>query len=204
MVWHAYQLNPRDFFEDCLRYGKLKFWRTGLPWSAVNSCIENDTFEFMATNEAIQNFESRTGYPWNNIDQPDLSIACPGCSNFHSVPWSGWNSASAWVAHFGSATILAGEGSAIGFADKNFCFKGPCSVVMNHELLKIEKFRHDIEALRRMDISLPGTILNLEGMLINSTMAMSEADGISRNSRETTHSRAPSPFFSQPPHPWTQ
>ena len=164
MVWHAYQLNPRNFFEDCIRYGKLKFWRTGLPWAAVNSCIENDNFDFMATEEAIQSFELQTGYPWNNIDQQDLIIKCPSCFKLHSVPWTGWNSTSAWVTHSGNMGKFAGEANAAGFADKRFHFWAPCGVEIDHELLKIKKFRHDIEALRWKDVPMPGTILNLEGM----------------------------------------
>lgn len=37
MVWHAYTLNPRHFFEDCLRAGKMDLWYTGLPWKAIVS-----------------------------------------------------------------------------------------------------------------------------------------------------------------------
>ena len=59
---------------------------------------------------------------------------------------------------------LAGEANAAGFADKRFYFTAPCGVEMTHELLKIMKFRQDIEALRWKDIPMPGTILNLEGM----------------------------------------
>ena len=66
MVWHAYQLNPRDFLEDCIRHGKMGFWRAGLPWSAIDACISNEMFEFEAPIEAVKNFVGATGLPWNS------------------------------------------------------------------------------------------------------------------------------------------
>ena len=171
MVWHAYQLNPRDFLEDCIRYGKLKFWRTGFPWAAVNSCINNDNFEFMATNQAIGLFESKTGHSWNNIDDQNLCINCPSCSRPHTVPWTKWNSQTAWLSNPGNRGKLRGETEANGFADQKFMFTTPCGIVFDHDLLKTQKFRRDMEALLAKDVPMPGTILDIDGIYVQSEVS---------------------------------
>lgn len=165
MVWHAYQLNPRNFLEDCLRYGKMRFWRTGLPWAAIDSCINNETFQFTPTAAAIMNFERGTGYPWNSLDETSAArVGCPMCNQVHFVPLTRWDSKSAWeTTRYGSNSVLKGELTGNGFADKGFHFRGPCGIVIDHELLKTQKFRRDIEALRFNEIPMPKTLLNHDG-----------------------------------------
>lgn len=58
---------------------------------------------------------------------------------------------------------LRGEIEATGIADKSFSFSCPCGTVINHELLKTQKFRKDMEALRFDDIPMPGTLLDIKG-----------------------------------------
>ena len=171
MVWHAYQLNPRDFLEDCIRYGKLKLWRTGFPWVAVDSCINNDNFDFMATKQAIGLFESKTGHSCNNIDDQNLCINCPSCSRPHTVPWTKWNSQTAWLSNPGNRGKLRGETEANGFADQKFMFTTPCGIVFDHDLLKTQKFRRDMEALLAKDVPMPGTILDIDGIYVQSEVS---------------------------------
>ena len=165
MVWHAYQLNPRDFLEDCLRYGKMRFWRTGLPWKVINSCIDNDTFEFNPPTEAVQYFERRTKHSFNSLQDPYLvRIQCPMCNEDHSFPWTTWNSKAAWtIEKVGRNEILKGETSGSGFADKNFLCRAPCGFLFDHEQLKTQKFLKDIQLLRFKDVPMPGTLLSLDG-----------------------------------------
>lgn len=40
MVWHSFMLNPRTYLEDCLRFGMMGLWKTGLPWKAVDAVID--------------------------------------------------------------------------------------------------------------------------------------------------------------------
>ena len=136
-----------------------------MPWIAVNSCINNDNFEFMATNQAIGLFESKTGYSWNNIDDQNLCIDCPLCSKTHTVPWTKWNIQTAWMPQPGNGK-LRGETEANGFADQKFMFKAPCGIVFDHDLLKAQKFRQDMEALLTNDVPMPGTILDIDGIYI--------------------------------------
>jgi hypothetical protein len=164
MVWHSYQLNPRDFLEDCLRYGKLKFWRTGLPWAAINDCLDDKSFHFIASTEAVKRYEEQTGHAWNSLNDPSkASVQCPHCSEVYDVPWTTWDSKSAWL-KCGSGNKLDGEDIEGGFADDKFKFETPCAFTINHNLLKTSKFRKDMIALRYCDFPMPGTILSLNGM----------------------------------------
>lgn len=163
MVWHAYQLNPRDFLEDCLRHGKMNFWRNGLPWSAINSCIDNDTFEFRAGSDAAESFRTKTGHQWNSLDDRETAVLqCPLCMKPTPVPWTTWNSPSMW--RKGSRGTLEGEHSAVGFADMAFratCINCKCDI--RHDDLKMMKFRKDMLALYKDDVPMPGTILSIDG-----------------------------------------
>ena len=35
MVWHSYQLNPRFFYEDCIRLNHMDLWGLPLPWKEI-------------------------------------------------------------------------------------------------------------------------------------------------------------------------
>ena len=175
MVWHAYQLNPRNFLEDCIRYGKLQFWTTGFPWALVNDCIDNETFEFQGNHETRFNFEAMTGLPWNSLsdDQPH-KIRCPQCASVHSLPWTLWGDEVAWITSSLDRKKLTGEFDANGYADKNFNIQASCGLEFDHELLKTQKFRSDMLALRSEDVPLPGTILDIEGNSSSSTVFLDD------------------------------
>ncbi len=77
-----------DFLEDCIRYGKLDFWRIGFPWAEINACIDNETFDFIGSQEAIQNFETMTGQSWDSLSEDNIiEIRCPKCASTYAVPW---------------------------------------------------------------------------------------------------------------------
>ncbi|KAL9131574.1 MAG: hypothetical protein Q9217_000531 [Psora testacea] len=162
MVWHAYQLNPRDFLEDCIRYGKLGFWRAGFPWAPINACIDNDTFQFKPTEKAKHNWKFKTGYAWDSLeDSGDAILTCPKCKKFVKVPWTGCNREGAWD---DDCRTSLGD-IARGFADKAMKVQcNNCHIYTSHEDLKLAKFRNDIEALMIHDYPMPGTILNLKGI----------------------------------------
>ena len=60
--------------------------------------------------------------------------------------------------------MLTGETEANGFADQKFMFPACCGVIFDHDLLKTQKFRQDMEALLNNDVPMPGTILDLDGI----------------------------------------
>ncbi|OJD28402.1 hypothetical protein ACJ73_00180 [Blastomyces percursus] len=158
MVWHAYMLNPRDFLEDCIRLGKMSFWRTGLPWAIVNSTIDHRTFEYNPPSEAAVNFSIRTGLQWDsNHDSPCKSLNCPQCEAHVIVPW-----------HQESPQIGSMDHPfeyCHGFGDENFkAVCNDCGVTITHEKLRVAKFRRDVQRLVTGCFPMPGTILDTTGI----------------------------------------
>ncbi len=154
MVLHAYMLNPRDFLEDCIRFGKINFWATGLPWNLIDSCIDNACFDYVASAEAIRAFETQTGLMWNNLhDGDDKLISCPGCQK---------NVKCAWTSTYPYSRGLEDRS---GYADKGFCVQcTSCGTSITHNLLRVAKFRKDVQLLLKDRRPMPGTILSLKGL----------------------------------------
>ncbi|TID21286.1 hypothetical protein E2P81_ATG04572 [Venturia nashicola] len=156
MVWHSYMLNPRCFFEDCFRYGKLDFFATGMPWPAIDPCIDNVTFEFKPSAQAVQNFETATGLCWSNLnDGMEKALSCPRCHSTISVPWT---QGSMWTT---GDKMAPGNG----YADGDFLVNcRACDTKITHEYLRVTKFKDDVEAFTRpSDTPLSGTVLTKDG-----------------------------------------
>lgn len=153
-------LNPRDFLEDCLRYGKLQFWKTGLPWAAIDSCIDNDSFEICASQQAQELFEAATKSAWDSLnDKSTILMPCPKCKRQLECPWTTCNNAFFQEADGGFPEVLGH-----GLADKQFELSCQfCGVIINHGVLRTQKFRRDLEQLLLNDVPMPGTILNVDG-----------------------------------------
>ena len=158
MVWHTFMLNPRSFTEDCIRYSKLSLWKTGMPWEAIDACIDNESFEYSASHEARQRFESHTSFAWDSLsDNPQIVIACPKCEKTVSSPWTTCDNENLWRAH------TPGE-LGTGYADKGFeAICGSCGFKTTHEILSGMKFRRDVELLQSYDYCMPGTVLDHDG-----------------------------------------
>ncbi|KAH8423186.1 uncharacterized protein LDX57_000940 [Aspergillus melleus] len=156
MVWHAHMLNPRSFLEDCLRDGKMSFWATGFPWKAINACIGNKTFEYDPGLKARSTFTAKTGFAWDNLhDSSRALVKCPSCTGRVSVYWT-------------DGVVTGPVGQMFedwkGFADKGFRETCPqCGYEIDHEKLRVEKFRQDITNLVKLDMPMPGTLFNNRG-----------------------------------------
>ncbi|GFF86582.1 hypothetical protein IFM60648_07757 [Aspergillus lentulus] len=157
MVWHAHMLNPRAFLEDCIRSGKMSFWASGFPWETINDCIDNRTLEYDAGDRARVSFSGLTRFAWDNLhDQLKKLIECPACENTVSVPWTRGRI---------SLPIQTAFDKFDGYADKNFnvkCLK--CGSTIDHELLRVRKFRRDVVDWLREKVPMPGTLYNLRGV----------------------------------------
>lgn len=158
MVWHSYLLNPRCFLEDCWRYNKIGFWKSGFPWDAVNSCIDNTSFDFSGTIQAQHLFTKETGLAWDNLHDPlEIHIPCPKCKQQTTAPWTTSGNCS-WSTNGGE------QGH--GYADKNFVLQCPsCSQTFDHDVLRGCKFRKDVERLLLKNAPMPGTVLKIDGMM---------------------------------------
>ncbi|KAF2089653.1 hypothetical protein K490DRAFT_55237 [Saccharata proteae CBS 121410] len=159
MVWHAYTLNPRAYFEDCLRYGKLDFWASAFPWRLVNDCVDTATFEYAVSPRAKEQWEKATGHRWDNLMDPmEKTLRCPLCPQAHylSIPWC----RQAGFVEKGSVEFYPGTG----FADKDFeHYCDQAGSTLNHDMLRVLKFRGDVQNLITKDIPVSGTILDHEG-----------------------------------------
>ncbi|KAE8381820.1 hypothetical protein BDV26DRAFT_254708 [Aspergillus bertholletiae] len=157
MVWHSHMLNPRNFLEDCIRYGKMSFWRTGFPFNAINTCIDNHVLEYKVGDESQKTFEQQAQLKWDNLEDPSTkNVECPACGLTSAVPWT----------EGGIGTDLrAAFRRCRGYADASF--KIPCRHCrqpIDHDRLKVAKFRKDLIALVEERRPMPGSICNIRGI----------------------------------------
>jgi hypothetical protein len=88
MVWHAFLLNPRNYLEDCVRFGLNNLWVTGLPWPAVNAALDT-SFNYTVPEEGKATFTAKTGHAWNNAeDSLNKTFHCPRCTQQLNIPWT--------------------------------------------------------------------------------------------------------------------
>ncbi|KAI4592233.1 hypothetical protein KJ359_011386 [Pestalotiopsis sp. 9143b] len=162
LVLHAHMLNPRLFLEDCLRYGHRALWTTGMPWYIVDQMID-DRFQYMASEKCKSNWTRATGRQWFNTDDKDTKIIrCPACSGEVSIPWTTCGQDRVdFETKFPPPRPqnIAGQGYGDGDLSQK-CSK--CTITINHELLRLAKFRHHVKYLVNNDQPLPGTILDMK------------------------------------------
>lgn len=162
MVWHSYMLNPRNYFADCVRYRKMDLWATGMPWEAVAEAIDNETFEYSPTEAAEDHFTKRAGgFAWKNVhDSPFAAIACPICQQSFPAPWTTYDDKTLWE---GPEVTEGGTG----YADKDFEIRCvSCGFLIQHEILRVQKFRKDVEERMIRTVPMPGTFLNNKGQSV--------------------------------------
>lgn len=154
MVWHAHMLNPRSFFEDCMRRGLRQLWTSGMPWPLINSSISID-FVYKVSDDCKAAWVGRTGHSWNSIDDPLFkSLNCPACKTLVSIPWT-----TCGVDENYSGEQLPGI-LGNGYGDGSLLFTCPaCAVFIDKELLSVSRFCKDTEALLARQRPMPGTIL---------------------------------------------
>ena len=129
-----------------------------MPWAVIEPCINRTTFEYGAGDTAVKHFEGRTGHKWNSLsDSPISTLECPSCRRPLPVQWTRWDSQDVWTQE------SHGESVATGLADKLFEAVCECGIVIDHEMLKIQKFRKDIQALHNLDVPMPGTLFSHTG-----------------------------------------
>ncbi|KAG2733118.1 hypothetical protein G9P44_004108 [Scheffersomyces stipitis] len=153
MVWHAFLLNPKSFYDNCVRNDILPFGMFPLPLKRLSDSIDNDSFVYKPSEVLKDNYldvvSSFTVEPTDLIYDMDnfamyeqlVSISCPSCDQIilKDIPYT--NDAST------------------GFADDGFKQKinyGKCrcqfSDIITHEELRKRQLYADV----RSDIPLPG------------------------------------------------
>ncbi|KAJ5669376.1 hypothetical protein N7462_010446 [Penicillium macrosclerotiorum] len=157
MVWHSHMLNPRDFLEDCIRSGRMSTWRTGFPFAAVNSCINDRTLEYDVSEKTRLLFEKQLKLKWDNLeDPPSKDVKCPRCRRANPVVWT--------EGGIGESVKEAYKDST-GYADRSFetTCQG-CSYPIDHNRLRVAKFRSDLIHLLEDKRPMPGGLYTLNGI----------------------------------------
>ena len=97
MVWHAFLLNPKTFYDSFTRTDFIVFAKYPLPLDRIHGCIDNTTFEFNVPEIYRQNYSSLL-QPFINdpndlifdpiddllvvrITDKKVKIYCPRCQN---------------------------------------------------------------------------------------------------------------------------
>lgn len=154
MVFHTHMLNPRNFLADCLRDGFRSTWHAGMPWKAVDECID-ERFQYNVPEAAKYRWTEWTQRPWDQFtERLNRSIACPRCKKIMSVPWTSTSrpetSREPWVT----------DDPGSGFAEAGFsvdCDK--CKQVISHDTLRLGRFKSDVQYLLTTRRPLKGTIV---------------------------------------------
>jgi hypothetical protein len=81
-------LNPRNYLEDCIRFGMPNLWATGMPWAVVNAAIDIN-FNYTVRDEAKASFVTATGHKWDNAEDSLVKkLNCPRCQQALEIPWT--------------------------------------------------------------------------------------------------------------------
>jgi hypothetical protein len=157
MVWHSHMLNPRDFLEDCIRSGKMSTYRTGFPFSAVDVCINDRTLEYTVPDKTKGLFEQRLKLNWDNLhDPPGKDLECPRCTQINTILWTEGGIGESVKEAFKEST---------GFADRSFATTCKhCRCLINHDRLRVAKFRSDLVELLQDKLPMPGSLYNINGV----------------------------------------
>ncbi|KAI1119297.1 hypothetical protein F5Y14DRAFT_460544 [Nemania sp. NC0429] len=160
MVWHAHMLNPRAYFEDCMRHGLRELWHTGLPWQRINDAIDT-SFNYKVSPEYMVRWEQTTKRKWENADDPSTETlpSCPECKKINVVPWS---TCSVTRDSSDTAPSLVGQGYGDGEFKTN-CAN--CGKILKRDYIEVRGFTNDVKRLLAQKRPMPGTILdNRTGM----------------------------------------
>ncbi|KAJ8127435.1 hypothetical protein O1611_g6200 [Lasiodiplodia mahajangana] len=154
MVWHAHMLNPRAYFEDCMRRGLKELWHLGMPWQLVNDAIDTQ-FDYNVSFECMARWEETTNRKWDNVDDPFTKVLppCPECNTPNVVPWSTCGKPE--DSHDGLSSI---DGQ--GYGDADFWTNcATCGKRLKRDYLEVSQFAADVKRLLSHEHPMPGTLL---------------------------------------------
>ncbi|QIW99532.1 hypothetical protein AMS68_005050 [Peltaster fructicola] len=170
LVWHAFMLNPRAYFEDCLRKGKMHMWQHNFPWELVARAIDSETFIYTPNETSIVAFVASTGRVWDNNDESSgKRIICPKCRRINEASWTVIDNVPISASSLEQAKQLVEVmlSSGTGYCDQNLlvqCVDQTCRSSISHEYLKVGKFCRDIYDLQSKQTPMPGTLFGRTGI----------------------------------------
>lgn len=155
-------LSPRDFLEDCIRFGKMDFWATGIPWEVVNSCIDTN-FNFVPSQNAMEDFERQVGQSWDNLQGPLAKvIPCPQDKSPINCPWTTIYTLSEYFTRKDRQQNIEATLSGQGFAEEDFrAICSTCNTVITHDYLRVQRFRMEAQDMTVHGYPMSGTVLSI-------------------------------------------
>lgn len=160
-----------------MRYGYHSLWSAGIPWELINRAI-NPAFQYLTSDECELNWVIRTGTPWKNEEcAAAKTLKCPACGSSHEIPWTTCGQprdTKEIRCVFGPSTRVSGTqvltilsssrkpgviGQGYGDGQLNWVCN-VCNLTIDHDALRLAKFRDDAKNLVTLDWALPGTILD--------------------------------------------
>ncbi|KAI5451536.1 hypothetical protein NCC49_001521 [Naganishia albida] len=147
MIWHAYMLNPRRYYEDCLRVPKLE--RLGqlgeFPLDLFTRSIDPSTFEYNPPRpEKTPSARDSLPFP-TNPEISTLTVVCPQCLTSNDVAW------------------IKEPPKAHGYCQKDFqhtCRNEECRMLITHDVLRVFRVCNDLVGVHDQKVKfLPGLAL---------------------------------------------
>lgn len=147
MVWHAFLLNPKSFYDTFVRCNFLDFANFPLPLHNINKCIDDSSFEFKVSQifkrnylDLIKKYTSYSldlQYDTNEIRlyyDETLFIYCPNCYEKLSGGVSWINNENTG---FANSDLRATN---INFAQSSECYCTNFPIITHEELRKLQLF----------------------------------------------------------------
>lgn len=156
MVWHAFLLNPMAYAEDCSRFCVNDvIWNTQFPWKMVNVSIGSE-YKYRVEEKHRAYFESKTGIPWNNLDddpeKKEKVVQCVKCSAKFGVRFS----------------PVGGEDPSCCYTSDSFEVACPqFDGKVSHDSLRVNKFVKDVESYEKYGTCFPATLVNVYSGFFN-------------------------------------
>lgn len=124
-----------------------------MPWQTVDAVID-EQFDYNVPKVGQTYFTAKTGRPWDLAEDSDFKkLKCPACTNVLCILWT---TCSLPEDYQGPRPGLTGNG----YGEKDlsyFCER--CGVEVDHDMLRVAKFKKDTESLLLRDYPMPGTII---------------------------------------------
>ncbi|KAG8896555.1 hypothetical protein FRC01_011726, partial [Tulasnella sp. 417] len=131
MVWHTYMLNPRAYYEDCLRKLPGLLQIGSFPLMQLAGKIDPETLLPLPPSEGrVSAFTSFTGQPFdvpiNTTSEETVAVFCPNCYQPNATPW----------------ITFKGDG----FGQRGYgCICEYCRFMFTRESLGVRRFYEDME-----------------------------------------------------------
>ncbi|KAG9128428.1 hypothetical protein FRC07_012536 [Ceratobasidium sp. 392] len=154
VIWHAYLLNPIQYYEDVSRIHPVLDKIPEFPLYKISAQIDLETLELLPTEEQYHHWQRTTGdcfgLPLNTTPDADtINIKCPSCGHINEVIWTSTPDAS---------------GKFRGFAQQHFlaiCEGAGCGFSITWDALCTKRFADDVISCRQdTEAVLGGTLTN--------------------------------------------